>query len=208
MLVSDGNSADRTREVATSLGAQVYTQKKKGIRHAYIEAWPLITGDIVATLSPDGNCIPEDLNKLSSRMIQEKFDMVIASRYYRGQKSADDDWVTSFGNWLFTQTVNLLFHGSYSDVMGIYRIYRKDLFYELGLDKESAYRIPEILFRTVIGIEPLLSVRALSCRKKVSEIGSFEPARIGGERKLQVLRWGAAYYFQFLWEFFKPYKKH
>jgi hypothetical protein len=39
--------------------------------------------------------------------------------------------------------------------------------------------------------------------KKVCEIGSDEPKRIGGERKLQVFRWGAAYYTQFWMEFFK-----
>jgi hypothetical protein len=32
----------------------------------------------------------------------------------------------------------------------------------------------------------------------VAEIPGSEPPRIGGARKLQVLRWGAAYYFQFL----------
>ena len=33
----------------------------------------------------------------------------------------------------------------------------------------------------------------------------FNPSRIAsgsGERKLRVLKWGAAYYFQFIWEFF------
>lgn len=136
-------------------------------------------------------------------MAEGDWDMVVASRYYKGQKSEDDDWVTGFGNRLFTQTVNLLFQGNYTDVMGIYRIYRKNLFYDLGLDKDSAYRTPEFLFRTVIGIEPLLSVRALTFKKKVSEVGSKEPARIGGERKLQIIRWGAAYYFQFWSEFLR-----
>ena len=86
--------------------------------------------------------------------------------------------------------------------MGIFRIYRKNLFYELGLDQESPYRLSETLFHTTVGIEPLLSVRALSYGKKVSEIGSPEPPRLGGERKLQIFRWGAAYYTQFWMEFF------
>ena len=42
-----------------------------------------------------------------------------------------------------------------------------------------------------------MSVRAAKAGKKVTEVPVGEPARIGGERKLQVLRWGAAYYFQF-----------
>ena len=37
---------------------------------------------------------------------------------------------------------------------------------------------------------------------KVGEIPVDEPERIGGERKLKILKWGAAYYFQFWWELF------
>jgi hypothetical protein len=33
---------------------------------------------------------------------------------------------------------------------------------------------------------------------KIAEIPGDEPLRIGGERKLKILKWGAAYYFQ-LW---------
>ena len=57
--------------------------------------------------------------------------------------------------------------------------------------------LPERLFRTVISWEPLMSVRAAKYKKRIAEVPAGEPPRIGGERKLQVLRWGAAYYFQF-----------
>lgn len=201
VIVSDGGSKDGTQEIARQLGAEVYVQKKKGIRHAYMEAWGMIRGDIVVTLSPDGNCIPEDIPKLIEKLVSGKHDMVVASRYYGGIKSEDDDAVTGFGNWLFTRTVNLLFGARYSDAMGIFRAYRTSLFYELGLDLDASYELPEKLFGTVIGVEPLLSVRAVSHGKSVSEMGSPEPKRLGGERKLQVLRWGAAYYFQFWTEF-------
>jgi glycosyltransferase involved in cell wall biosynthesis len=203
IIVSDGNSTDKTREVAKSMGVEVYVQKQMGIRHAYMEAWPLIRGDWVITLSPDGNCVPEDIPKLVKHMTEGNWDMVIASRYFQGQKSEDDDLITGFGNWLFTRTVNFLFGGSYTDVMGIYRIYRAKLFKELELDQHNSYIFPESIFHTVIGIEPLLSVRALAYGKRVSEIGSPEPARIGGERKLQIIRWGGAYYLQFWLEYFR-----
>jgi hypothetical protein len=74
--------------------------------------------------------------------------------------------------------------------------------YELGLDREDAHALPEKLFNTKISWEPLLSVRAAKAKLKVSEIPGDEPPRIGGERKLQIFRWGAAYYFQFIRELF------
>jgi len=199
IIVVDGGSTDGTIEWATGQGYEVYVQKQKGFRHAYTEVWPLVQGDVVITFSPDGNSVPELIPDLIQKML-EGYDMVIASRYLDDATSADDDIVTGFGNWLFTKTVNLLHGGKYTDVMVIYRAYKKELAYQLGLDREDAYRLPEMLFSTKISWEPLLSVRAAKANLKVTEIPGDEPERIGGERKLQIIRWGAAYYFQFIRE--------
>lgn len=196
ILISDGNSQDDTVKLAQKAGYDVHIQSQKGIRHAYMEAWPKIKGTHVITFSPDGNCRTEDLPLLIAK-ISEGHDMVVASRYLPPAHSDDDDLVTAFGNWLFTRTVNFLHGGNYTDAMGIYRGYRKSLFSELGLDRDESYTTPEFLFSTKIGCEPLLSVRAARAKLRVCEIASDEPARSGGVRKLQVIRWGLAYFFQF-----------
>lgn len=128
--------------------------------------------------------------------------MVIVSRYAQGAKSYDDDAVTAFGNWLFTGTVNNLHGAKYTDAMVIYRAYKKQMIYDLDLDKDSSFEFEEKLFKTKISWEPLLSVRAAKRKLKVVEIPGDEPARDGGERKLQVLKWGAAYMFEFWREIF------
>lgn len=199
IIVVDGGSKDGTIEWSQENGYEVYVQKQKGFRHAYTEVWPLVRGDVVITFSPDGNSVPELIPDLIAKM-KEGYDMVIASRYLGDAKSEDDDIVTGFGNWLFTRTVNFLHGGRYTDVMVIYRAYRKAMAQELGLDREDAHSLPEKLFRTKISWEPLLSVRAAKAKLKITEIPGDEPPRIGGERKLQVLQWGAAYYFQFIRE--------
>lgn len=208
IIVVDGGSTDGTVEWAREHGYEVYVQKKRGFRHAYHEVWPLVRGDVVITFSPDGNSVPELIPQLIAKM-KEGYDMVIASRYLGSAKSQDDDLVTGFGNWLFTRTVKLFYGFPYTDVMVIYRAYRKAMAQELGLDHEDAYALPERLFSTKISWEPLLSVRAAKCKLKITEIPGDEPPRIGGERKLQVLRWGAAYYFQFIRElwFWRPSPK-
>ena len=199
IIVVDGGSNDGTIEWAQENGYEVYVQKQRGFRHAYTEVWPLVRGDVVITFSPDGNSVPELIPTLIAKM-KEGYDMVIASRYLGDAKSEDDDIVTGFGNWLFTRTVNLLHGGHYTDVMVIYRAYRKAMAQELGLERDDAHALPEKLFHTKISWEPLLSVRAAKAKLKVTEIPGDEPPRIGGERKLQVLQWGAAYYFQFIRE--------
>lgn len=201
LLIVDGQSTDGTVEYAREQGYPVIIQQKKGIRHAYIEAWPHITGDAVLTFSPDGNSIPE-LIPPCFKKIKEGWDMVIASRYAQGAKSYDDDLVTGFGNWLFTTLINLLHGGHYTDAMVMFRAYRTKIFTDLDLHKEESYRFEEKLFRTVVGCEPLLSIRAAKRKLKCAEIPGDEPAREGGERKLQVLRWGAAYLFEIFREIF------
>lgn len=196
IIVVDGGSTDGTIEWCRENGYEVYVQKAKGIRFAYLEVLPYVKGDIILSISPDGNCPVQAIPLLLQKMTQG-YDLVIGSRYLGDATSDDDDIVTAFGNWLFTKTVNLLHGGNYTDAMVIYRAFRHQLVYELDLDKEESYRLPERLFRTVMSWEPLMSVRAAKAHMKIAEVGVGEPARIGGERKLQVLRWGGAYYFQF-----------
>ncbi len=190
ILVIDA-STDGTADYARAQGYDVLVQRQAGIRFAYNEAFPQVRGDIVITFSPDGNSIPDAIPRLIEKM-NEGYDMVIASRYLPPAHSDDDDWMTGFGNWLYTRTINSLHGGHYTDAMVIFRAYRTRLFYDLGLDNADAYR-PEKWFGTVLGVEPLLSVRAAKRKLKVTEIPADEPPRIGGQRKLQPFRWGAAY---------------
>ena len=200
IIIADGGSVDGTLEYAKEHGYTTFVQKKKGIRHAYIEGFPLINGDIVVTFSPDGNSIPEAIPELIKK-IKEGYDMVIASRYLDHAKSHDDNFVTRFGNWLFTMLINV-FHGSnYTDALVIYRIYKKSLFYELKMNTEESYNMEKWFF-TIMGIEPLLSIRCAKYKKKHTEIPEDEPKRIGGERKLQIIRWGSAYLTQIIKERF------
>ena len=201
LLIVDGQSNDGTIEYAQQMGYPIVVQKKKGMRHAYMEALPHITGDVILTFSPDGNSIPELIPDCIAKM-KEGYDMVIVSRYAKGAKSYDDDAVTAFGNKLFTTFINLFHQAHYTDAMVIYRAYKKSLIFDLDLDKDSSYSLEEKLFKTTISWEPLLSIRAAKRRLKFTDIPGDEPKREGGERKLQVLRWGAAYMFQVFREIF------
>lgn len=198
ILIIDGQSTDGTIEYARSQGYTVIVQQKKGLRNAYTEALPHILGDIVLTFSPDGNSIAELIPECINKM-KEGFDMVIVSRYAKGAKSYDDDMITAFGNKLFTTLINVLHKARYTDAMVIFRAYKKQLIYDLDLHKDESYATEERLFSTNISWEPLLSIRAAKRKLKTTDIPGDEPVREGGERKLQVLRWGLAY----MWEVFR-----
>lgn len=201
LLIVDGNSKDGTIEYCRENNYPVIIQKKRGLRYAYIEALPYIEGDIVITFSPDGNSIPELIPQLVNKM-KAGFDMVIVSRYTEGAKSYDDDLITSFGNWMFTNLINILYGSKYTDAIVMFRGWKKEIFYDLDLHKDQSYSFEERFFHTRVGVEPLLSVRAAKRKLKCSDIPGDEPPRIGGERKLKIIQWGLAYLFEIVRELF------
>ncbi|MFA6561745.1 MAG: glycosyltransferase family 2 protein [Verrucomicrobiia bacterium] len=201
ILFLDGNSTDGTIEWVRENGYEVYVQKQRGLRNGYAEVWPLIKGDIVITFSPDGNSVAELIPPLIEKM-REGYDMVVVSRYLPPAKSQDDSWLTGFGNWFFTNLINVLHRGHYTDAMGIYRAYKKDLVYALDLDKPESYTTEEKLFGCLVSWEPLLSVRALKRQLKIAEIPGDEPPRIGGTEKRMIWRWGAAFLYEVIREVF------
>ena len=84
--------------------------------------------------------------------MKEGYDLVIGSRYLDDAVSDDDTWLTGFGNWLFTKTINLLHGGNYTDAMVIYRSYRTKLIYDLELATDKPYSIPEKLFPSTFAV--------------------------------------------------------
>lgn len=198
LIVVDGGSVDGSAEYARDHGYAVIHQKRKGLRHAYLEALPYVTGDVVMTFSPDGNCLPERIPELVGK-IREGHDMVIVSRYADGLRSDDDSGITALANRVFTLTINALFAARYTDTMGIFRAYKRTLISSLDLDKDSSYWPAEAIFRKPMSWEMLLSIRAAKRRLSLAEISGQEPVRIGGRRRLHI-RWGLAYIFQLFQE--------
>ena len=201
LIILDGGSTDGTVEYAQQQDYLLVSQKERGMRYAYMEVLPYVEGDVIVTFSPDGNSIPELIPTLIETM-KEGYDMVIASRYAGSARSYDDDLITAFGNKMYNWLVNLFFRARYSDVMVIFRAYKKELIKLLDLERDLGYSLGEKIFQTRISWELLLSIRCAKKRLRVIEIPGDEPPRIGGERKLHVIRWGGAYLIQVLREVF------
>ncbi|MBI4370407.1 MAG: glycosyltransferase family 2 protein [Elusimicrobia bacterium] len=183
----DGGSTDGSYEHVRDLGYKIVRQEVPGITHAYQEVLAHVTGDAVVSFSLDGNSIPELIPVVVAKM-REGWDMVIVSRYLDGAKSDDDDWLTAFGNWMFTRIVNVSFGGRYSDALVMFRGWRKDII------KSFPPFIP------LVGIELLLSIRCAKQKLKVAEIPGDEPRRLGGVRKMRPFLTGSNLVFLILRE--------
>jgi glycosyltransferase involved in cell wall biosynthesis len=190
IVVIDGGSWDGTIEYAESQGFRVLHQKSRGITRAYQEALPHLKGEVIIAFSPDNNSVPELIPQLVDKM-KEGYDMVIASRYLPGAQSEDDDLITTFGNWMFTQIINILFRASYTDSLVMMRAWRADLERELPVHYPRA------------GMETFLSIRCAKRNLKVAEIPGDEPARIGSPRKMNPILNGLDVLRLILSEFFR-----
>lgn len=188
LIIMDGGSTDGTLEYAREHGYPIFVQKEPGLGAAYLEGLARAKGDIIITFSPDGNSDASRIPDLVEKM-NEGNDIVIVSRYREWARSEDDDLVTGFGNWMFTTLYNLLFRQSVSDLLVIYRAFRKELVTELNVDHRA------------IAWQTQLMAKAAKRGKKIAEIPGNEPPRIGGARKMNPLRNGLAELYMLLREF-------
>ena len=80
VLVVDGHSTDRTREIAQAHGARVIQDRGKGKGDAIRLALSEATGDIVVFIDADGSHEPRDIPALVAPILAGEADLVIASR--------------------------------------------------------------------------------------------------------------------------------
>ncbi len=192
IIVVDNNSTDGTREYFESLGIPVIAQKTRGTIGAWWEGFQAATGDVIITFSPDNNSVPEVIPQLIEKM-REGYDMVIASRYAKGATSEDDTLLSAVGNFVFTNLINILFGGQYTDTLVMYRAFRKDILKQISFTEETGREHNKHLLGM---FDMLSSIRCAKYGLKVAEIPGDEPARLdnSGSRVFPYLasRFGAA----------------
>lgn len=177
ILVVDGGSTDGTLDYFKKHGYEVHSQSKRGFGEAMKQGMMQAKGDIIIEFTPDGNSLPEAIPQLLQKMA-EGYDCVVASRYLGAAKSLDDDWLTGFGNKMFTTISNILFRTHFTDILVGYKAYRKEIGKKLELDAAG------------LSWPCQTSLRFAWNGFKVTEIPADEPPRIGGERKMRPFKTG------------------
>lgn len=187
IIVMDGGSTDGTIEFMRENNIKVIVQqvtkyswyniarRQMNIAKGVSLAIKKTTGDYMILFTPDGNMIPEKLQELISTC-KQGYDYVCVSRYKDNAKSFDDSLVTAFGNFFFTNLVNILFKANFTDVLGGYKAAKKSLWNYLDKDNDLT-----ISFGTQL---------AITCAKnnlKYTEIPGDEPKRIGGQSSMNAV---------------------
>jgi len=186
ILVVDGHSSDKTREIAESLGCRVILQPDKGYGNAMKFGFSKAIGDIIISMDADGSPNPQEIPKLLAK-INQGYDLVLGSRYLPGGGSQDDTFIRRFGNKIFTWFTNLRHGSNFSDSLYLFAAMKKEMLLNLDLKSEDFALCIEIL------------VKAHKQRYKIGEVPCFERARFASDSRVNALIDGIKILWQLLW---------
>ena len=190
VLVVDGHSTDRTRDIATEHGARVVLDGGKGKGQAIRQALRETTTDIVVFIDADGSHDTRDIPALVAPIAEGRADLVIGSR---GKGGSDElhgtfgQFIRYVGSQLIMLAINYRWGVRLSDSQNGFRAIRREV--GLALDLTS----------NLTTIEQEMLMRALKLGYRVDEVASHEYERKWGQSKVVVWKLWWAY----LWSFWR-----
>ncbi len=108
VVVVDGNSRDRTREVAHRNGARVVLETRSGYGRACKTGFQAATGEVIVTADADGTYPEQRIPGLVDLVVKGGYDFVTTSRMGHVDDGAMSGTVR-FGNRILSRTASLLF---------------------------------------------------------------------------------------------------
>lgn len=136
LLVIDGESVDRTREIAREKGARVVIEPRKGYGRAYKTGFEVAEGDIIVTGDADTTYPFDRLPEYLRVFEREKLDFLTTNRFANleaGAMSAKH----RLGNWVLSQTTRLLFMVDVKDSQSGMWILRRSILPKLKLTSDG-----------------------------------------------------------------------
>ncbi|HEY2432461.1 MAG TPA: glycosyltransferase family 2 protein [Vicinamibacterales bacterium] len=190
VLVIDGHSTDRTREIAGQHGARVELDGGKGKGEALRRALETAASEIVVFIDADGSHDPKDIPALVGPIKAGAADMVIGSRGKGGSDELHgtlEQFIRYSGSQIIMLAINYRFGSRLTDSQNGFRAIRRDVGRKLGLKSN------------LTTIEQEMLMRALKLGYRVDEVPTHEYERRWGTSKVSVWKLWAAY----LWSFFR-----
>jgi len=125
IIIVDGNSKDKTQEIARSKGAKIIVEKRKGYGRAYKTGMPQATGDIIVTGDADATYPFERIHTYIQMLLDENLDFITTDRFAElghGSMSAKH----YFGNTILNLALRFLFFVKIRDSQSGMWIFKKN----------------------------------------------------------------------------------
>ena len=175
IIVVDGSSTDGTIAAAERCGAKVVRQNGRGKGDALRLGIKLAGGDVIVFMDADGSHEPSDIPKLTAPIASGEADMVVASRAKGGSDEVFmtvDGMIRHTGGYIAAMIINYRWGSSLTEVENGFRAVRTSAARAMNLSTNG------------FEIEQEIVIKALKNKFKVTEVGSHEYARRGGQSKL------------------------
>lgn len=179
IIVIDGNSQDKTRQIASSLGAKVFSDNRKGKGDAIRVGIQKAERDVIVFIDADGSHDPSDIPKIVAPIMEGKADHVSTSRMRGGSDELHGDFlkfIRMVGSDIITLGINYRFGVRLTDSQNGFRAIRKDAAASLNL-KEN-----------ITTIEQEMIIKTLRRKYRIIEIPSHEYERKHGQSSIKVSR--------------------
>jgi len=184
ILVVDGHSTDRTREIAAQSGARVVLDAGRGKGEALRRSFAEARHDVLVFIDADGSHDPNDIPRLVEPILRGDAELVIASRTRGGSDELHgtaEQLLRYIGSQVIMLAINYRWQVRLTDSQNGFRAIRRDAARALGLKAN------------LTTIEQEMLMRALKCGCRVVEIPSHEFERRWGVSKVSVWRLWWAY---------------
>ena len=127
ILIVDGNSSDKTRELALKKGARVHLEDRRGYGRAYRTGFDIASHDIIVTMDADCTYPAELVPKLVKKLIDEDLQFITCDRLSLAEDGSMSG-LHGFGNWALSFTARLLFGYGIKDSQSGMWVFRKSIF--------------------------------------------------------------------------------
>jgi len=136
IIVVDGGSTDRTREIAKRSGAKVIVEPRKGYGRAYKTGFSHANGDIIVTLDGDYSYPAFLIPKLVKMLETYRLDFISTNRLKKfTHKSLST--LHLIGNKILTYMTRLMFRVSLNDSQSGMWVFRKSVLDKIDLHADG-----------------------------------------------------------------------
>jgi len=125
IIIVDGDSKDKTQEIAKNKGAKVIIEKRKGYGRAYKTGMPQASGDIIVTGDADATYPFDRIHKYIQLLIDNNLDFITTDRFSE-LKHASMSVKHYFGNLILATTLRILYLINIRDSQSGMWIFKKD----------------------------------------------------------------------------------
>ena len=108
IIIVDGDSKDRTRDIAKSKGANIIIEKRKGYGRAYKTGMSKATGDIIVTGDADATYPFDRIHLYIKQLLDENLDFITTDRFSE-LKHGSMSVKHYFGNLILALTLRILY---------------------------------------------------------------------------------------------------